>query len=180
MSLYLRDKSWMRVLCFLFFTLLSLTLSVNKVNSQTIVSAMGGVDTNFIIQSNSSELDVLKQCVIRRGNYESNFSSYQDEDRGEGSFGYGYGLQMIYLEFVSYSKIIEVRKKKSGSNKKYYQVDLFDDKNKHLVKVKLKFNEVKQNTNNSDLRTYSINFNKIPLVLLDITKTIEITLIDPN
>ncbi len=184
MNLISKFKSLIHILCLSTITLLSVAISTNKAHSQKIISALGGIDTNFVIQSDSTKLDVLKQCIIKRGKYKSDygFSDYQNESRGTGSYGYGYGygLQVIYLEFVSYSKIKIVTKINPVSDKEFYQVDLFDTKDKLLLKVKLNLDYIKQNTNYDDLTTYSINLNKIPIVLLDITKTIEIARINPN
>ena len=134
---------------------------------------VGGIKTDFIIITNTIEIPVVAQALLKRGisNYKSDYGLYHD-----GAYGhaYGYGLETFHFEFATTTTLTEIYRNKENVGEKYYEIELLDENDKSLMITELDFDDVKIVYNGVDLTTYSINFNKIPLILLDKTRKINI------
>ena len=143
----------------IFFTSLSILICVPLVvASQTATEILGGVITSYSITSDSVELNTSNQLLIRRAeNYYDNSS--------ESSYGYGY--QAFHLEFMS-TKKIRVRKG-IGPRKQGFAIELYDEIGELLANIDLSDIDVAyvENLPKRSIYTYSINLEKVPIVLFD-------------
>lgn len=153
--------------------LFAFLLSSTGVNSQSLVKNFGGVKTNFKINLNSEDISVIDQVIVQRGTREYNSYSFS-----EGAYGYGYGLQSLYLEFITDTKIEmkDVPDRKVWRTR--YEIKLVDEQNSTLLILKVKFNKLRILSNGDDLFTYSLNLREFPLVLLDRTRKLSIKRVD--
>lgn len=158
-----------QAVCVSYLSFFIFSVAANNLYAQSLMEEFGAVTTEFNIISDSIEISVLAQAIVKRGEYYSNSGAFSD-----GAYGYGYGLQSYHLEFLSTSKIIEVNEIVKRHKRDYYEIKLVDDNNNFLLIDKLRERDVQVSTNGKDLTTYSINLNKIPLILLDKTKTVHI------
>lgn len=148
--------------------LITMMVTVETANAQSLIEKLGGVRTEFVIRSISTDVPVLSQAIVKRGMHRSNYSTGLEQ-----AYGYAYGLQTYYLEFSTNSKIHERYVNKKG-RRTYYEIKLFDNLGKLILVKNIGNHMVKVSSNGDDLRTYSVNLKEIPMVLLDQTKKIEI------
>lgn len=139
---------------------------------------LGGVNTNFEFSSDSVELTIIDQALIQRGFYDFKF----DEDKSvtysyANAYGYGYGLQTFHLEFITTSEIKQVIAYETKPIQAKYNIKLYDDKNILMVNFEVLYRESKTTSQTSGMSSYSINLNRIPVILFNKTKRIDITII---
>ncbi len=139
--------------------------------SQSLIEKLGGVKTEFVFVSDSKELPIFSQAIIQRGVYDMHHSSLSDK-----AYGWGYGMQAYRLEFLTKAKLAELPIIKRRLKRKYYSLSLVDGNNTTLLTHKIYVADMIVSTNDAGLTTYSINMNKIPMVVLDKTHTIHIEL----
>ena len=133
-------------------------------NAQSLTEKLGGVKTDFIFISDSAEMNIVDQAILKRGF--SNYGSYSDG-------AYGYGFQTFYLEFMTTSKI----KERYSKNRKlitHYKIDFLTKNDSLLSSFTLYSSGVIKISSRENLQTYSINLYKIPIILLERTKKIRI------
>lgn len=156
---------------------LLMIISVNT-HTQTLIDKIGGVRTDFTITTDSLDMQVQSQAIVKRGvsDFEADWSGYWD---GAYGIGYGYGLQTYHLEFSTDLKLIEKFKYREGSKEihYYYLVTLTDKNDNTLLVIELNLNSIKSVSNGEYLTTYSLDLNEIPMILLDKTEKIDIVLI---
>lgn len=140
-----------------------------NLHAQSLIERLGGVKTDFQFTTDSLEMPIIDQVIIKRG-----VSDYNYNDVGDSGYGYGYGLQTLHLEFITKSAIIERQRSDKRERNSLYEIKLMDKKGALLLIRKLKLRELLKVSNGDDLFTYSINLKKIPMVLLNKTKTINI------
>jgi len=153
-------------LCFL---MISLT-----VNSQTIFEKFGGVKTDFKLYSSDLDLEVIDQCLVRRGVRNTRINYENDS-------AYGYGYESIHFEFVckkrpQFDLIIDKAAKRKWT---FFRLELYNGKNKmfysvDLSETNLRVYEMEQPDKILNF-VYSINMVNIPLILLDQVEKIDIT-----
>lgn len=156
------------------FTVLIVILTAISpgLRAQSLIEGLGGVKTNFRFTMDSGEMPIIEQAILKRG-----VSDYNYNDTGDSGYGYGYGLQTFHLEFITKSAMNEKYRSKNRMKRKFYEIKLLDETNTLLLIIKMKLREVVKVSNGDDLFTYSINLKKIPMVLLDRAKIININII---
>jgi hypothetical protein len=140
--------------------------------SQSIFEKAGGVKTDFRIFSDSSELTILTQGLIERGFFKTDYATTENQ-----SYGMGYGLQVWYLEFVTTENLKWVEQRRQGAilfGRSYFEIVLLDENNAPLMITKLPAKYLRKGTNENGLFTYSFDLQEIPIILLDLTVTIQI------
>jgi len=153
--------------------LIILTFSSTTIYSQSLTEKIGGIKTNFVIVSDTNRLKINDQAFFKRGlsKFSTEYSNYQ-----EGGYGYGYGLQTYRLEFITTDEFNTIR---GNDNKKiWYKLSLIGTDNTTLLQAYLDRTKILKYSNGSDLRTISINFQDIPLIVLDNTQVIKIEKIE--
>lgn len=143
---------------------------------------LGGVNTNFEFSSDSVELTIIDQAIIQRGFYAFNFDKDKSVSNSNANaygygYGYGYGLQTFHLEFITTSEIKQVIAYETKPVEAKYSIKLYDDKNILLVNFEVLYRDSKATPQTSGISSYSINLNRIPIILFNKTKRIDITII---
>lgn len=171
--LYSFKNSFLFLSFIVFFTLSSQTLF-----SQTdLLENTGAARTNYIFINDNNELPVSSQIIVKRGYHNKDLRYVLDEGEAFG-YAYGYGLETYHMEFISEKKLADpVLENKKKIKHKYYQIKLADKKDKIIAHLKISYDHVNLVSNNEDMYTYSINLEKIPIILLYKTKKIYIDLI---
>ena len=156
---------------FIAFMIIVNLISFNS-NSQSLTEKLGGVKTDFVFISDSIEMDIIDQIILKRGVKDSN-TSYGSYSDGAYGYGYGYGFETFHLEFITTSKIKEI---KFYERKKWthYKIDLMAENDSLLYSFKKYPSDVVKVLNGDSLQTYSINLYKVPMIFLDRTKKIRI------
>jgi hypothetical protein len=152
---------------------LVLAFSCNLV-SQPLSESLGGIKTNFQYFSDTVNLNVTDQILILRAEKRSHTNTVS-------GVGYGYGYQSFHLEFVSYMTLIKDYSQYNRS--RILKLKFFDENKSELATRILPITDLDQVYNEDyDPRLmnhpifYSIDLISVPIVLLDKTKIISITL----
>lgn len=155
-----------------------LVASSSYLYSQSFIEKIGGVSTNFLFSSDSIDLQIIDQAIIQRGY--SNFSVDEDKSVSNSyanAYGYGYGLQTFHLEFITTSEIKQIVAYETKPIQAKYNIKLYDDKNTMILEFEVLYRESKATSKLSGMTSYSINLYRIPMILFDKTKKIDITII---
>lgn len=164
------SESNLRKKCQRFIVLISILIStIPSLYSQSLIENLGGVKTDFQFTTDSVEIPIIEQAILRRG-----VSKYNSGIVSDGGYGYGYGLQTFHLEFITEAKITERYRSGKRSNRKHYEIKLWDENDSLLLHIGIQLSELRKVSNGKNLYTYSINLNRIPIVLLDKTQKINI------
>lgn len=134
-------------------------------NAQSLTEKLGGVKTDFVFISDSLEMDIVDQAILKRG--VRKYDSYSDG-------AYGYGFQTFHLEFITTSKIKEIyfneRRKWA-----HYKIDLIAENDSFLYSInKYSSDDVRMVSGEDSLHAYSIDLYQIPIIILDKTEKIRI------
>lgn len=161
---------------FISLLLFSLTLSIvcNNAQSQSLTEKLGGITTDFVFYSDSTELTIIDQAIIKRGVY--NFKVKQNAQYSYGH-GYGYGLQTFHLEFTATSDIKTINEYKDKPTKAICQIYMYDENDNLLINFAVQYYTSKVAKQTSETKSYSINLGQIPIIILNRTSKIDITLI---
>lgn len=147
----------------------ALILFAINAQSQSLFEKLGGVETNFTIVSNSNDLSILSQGVIKRNITETdNFHS------GLSTLKAGYSYEVHYLEFITTSDIVELYKLQQPTGRTFYELNLYDDADNLLYTYTLGSKWAHIITSEAGLKTYSFDLNRTPMILLNKTKKISI------
>ena len=157
-----------------FSVLILLSLFSTNIFSQSLTEKLGGITTNFVFYSDSTELKVIDQAIIKRG--VSNFKVKQNAQYSYGH-GYGYGLQTFHLEFTATSDIKQINEYKDKPTKAVYQIYMYDESDNLLVNFAVQYYTSKVAKQTSEIKSYSINLGQIPIIILNRTTKIDIALI---
>jgi hypothetical protein len=144
--------------------------SANIIGAQNLEESLGGTKTNFQIYSDTVNLKVSDQIIIKRAEKQT----YSDSNFGT---GWGYGYQSFHLEFITNKNIkIENYKYKAGrDNETKLELIFYDSNNRILATSSLPYYYVDLYNNPSitdSVFFYSIDLIDIPIVLLDKTAKI--------
>jgi len=142
---------------------------VSNLHAQSLFEKLGGIKTDFIIISDSTELNIISQGIIKNSFYDSNYSTSENQ-----SYGYGYGVECYYLEFITDVIIKPIIRRSFLFNHEFYDIQCFDESGNCILKESIRVNQCKKASNNNNLYSYSINLHSIPIVIMDITKKIVI------
>ena len=158
---------------FLFFIFLLISTS-SSIYAQSLIEKLGGVKTDFIFTSNSTDIKVIDQAIILRG-----FSNYNIQTNSSNSYGhaYGFGLQTFYLEFITTSELKIFEKFKKKASRAIYDIKLYDKNDTLILNFGVLYSKSKPSIKTSGITSYSINLIQIPLIIFDRVKTIDVTLI---
>lgn len=100
------------------FLVIVLVAFIPNLYSQSLIENLGGVKTNFIITTDSVEMTILEQVIIKRG-----VRNYKARIFDDGGYGYGYGLQTFHLELITKVEFVEkYRREKILSKILYHQI----------------------------------------------------------
>lgn len=158
-----------------FFLLIA---SASYLYSQSFIEKIGGVSTHFEFSSDSVNLSVIDQAIIQRGYFDFNFDQDKSVNNSYASaYSYGYGLQTFHLEFITTSEIKQIVAYKTKPIQAKYNIKLYDDKNTKILEFEVLYRESKVTPKLSGMTSYSINLYRIPMILFDKTKKIDITII---
>lgn len=133
--------------------------------SQTITDQLKVADCDYEIVYETKKLNVIKQIIIKRGSYQSNYN--WDSESG---YGYGFGYESYHLEFV-YLNNEDI--KNTGN----ITIEFFDTDGEMLASYNYStfLNKKSQFPKFTKLKKYySINLCNVPLLILDDTKRIVI------
>lgn len=172
------EKSFKYNLQFIILVFFLLVTSKSHLYSQSIIEKIGGVTTNFEFSSDSVDLRIIDQAIIQRGYFDFKF----DQDKSvinsyANAYGYGFGLQTFHLEFITTSEIKQIVAYETKPIQAKYNIKLYDDKNTIIVEFEVLYRESKATPKISGMSSYSINLNRIPIILFNKTKKIDITII---
>lgn len=164
---------------------------VSNLQSQSLFEKLGGIKTDFIIKSDSTELNIISQGIIKNSFYESDYSTSVNQ-----SYGYGYGVECYYLEFITDVKIKPIIRRTFLINFEVYNIQCFDESGNCILKESVMGHTCKKTSNenpvqpnphtatnvrivkktsiDNTLYSYSINLHSIPMIILDKTKKIVI------
>jgi hypothetical protein len=146
--------------------------------SQSFIEKIGGVSTNFEFSSDSVDLPIIDQAIIQRGYFDFRFDNDKSVKNAYASaYGYGYGLQTFHLEFITTSEIKQIVAYKTKQIQAKYNIKLYDDKNTMILEFEVFYQESKVTPKLSGMSSYSINLYRIPMIIFDKTKRIDITII---
>ncbi|MEL7220637.1 MAG: hypothetical protein AAGJ93_04910 [Bacteroidota bacterium] len=151
--------------------------------AQSITESIGGVNTKFIIKSDSVLLNDSQQLIIKRGAYD--FSRELNAPANTTlNVGYGYGYESYHLEFTSQQEILTViqSQRKQARRDEYFLIQLLDQSGVSYRNIELNATEVESISGARSVRdklyAYSINLNQIPLVVLNDIAEINIIRIE--
>jgi len=159
-----------KIISFVFFIFIN-----GLLNAQNISSALGSIKTNFQFYSDTINLDVTSQFIIKNaGTFkESDFSTYSDGSSW--GYGLGAGYESYHLEFVTNKELSSKVVKKATYT---YEIN-FVDSNKAILAVKTFDNSKVSHLSNRYIKDapnfYSFDLIYIPISVLDRTKEIHIT-----
>ena len=153
---------------------LIIQLSVFNIDAQSLSESLGAVKTNFQIISDTKDLKVMDQFIIKRAEKKSYTRSFS-----EGGYGYGYGYQSFHLEFVTQETYIqkEFDHKEAKNNNDKLKLTFYDKSDKIIATYVLDFSvvDLKYELAFDKMRYfYSIDLIGIPIVLLDETVKIDL------
>lgn len=162
----------MKTSIFLFVILLFTTTNIY---AQGLEESFGGFKTNFQIYSDTTNLNVTNQMLIKRAEKKS----YINQSLDSGA-GYGYAYESFHLEFATHNKyVIRTFKHRTGrNNNDKLELTFYDSNNNTLATHTLDFSAVDlfYSLESPNIQFfYSIDLIDIPVVLLK--KTAKINLI---
>jgi len=158
------------------FFLLFLLLSNNMIFSQALNEKLGGVKTNFIFFSDTVDLEVNNQFLIKSAEKFSDVDYLNTTDH----FGYGGSYESYHLEF-STKKFLSVGYVKKPDYE--FELSFYDGENKVIetlgystVFERYTPNYVKKVTiaGNSEMRFFSFDLINIPISLLEKANKINV------
>lgn len=160
----------MKAIVFLF---LVIQLSLFNGSAQNLENALGGVNTNFQLFSDTTNLNPTNQLIIKRA--EKNSSS----DASFGT-GWGYGYQSFHIEFISDKNLTEKTfKYRAGrDNEDKLELTFYGSNHVVLATCLVHYSVVdllSHSSADSSRYFYSIDLVDIHIVLLN--ETIKINLI---
>jgi hypothetical protein len=161
----------MKIKLFVIFSLLN-----GFVFAQDISSALGRIDTNFVFYSDSIDLEVSSQFIIKKaGTFHYEDSRTSDSDGWGYGFGYGGGYESHHLEFVTIKKLVAIEKKQVDYK---FEIDFVDSTKTIIASETFDESKVSHYNNDSIIGSphfYSIDLITIPISVLDRTSEIFIT-----
>jgi hypothetical protein len=171
-----KSSKWIAHFIAIVFFLFAATTS--HLYSQSLIEKIGGVSTSFEFSSDSVDLPIIDQAIIQRGYFDFSF----DRDKSvinsyASAYGYGYGLQTFHLEFITTSDIKQIVAYDTKPVQAKYNIKLYDDKNTMILEFEVLYQESKATPKLSGMTSYSINLYRIPMILFNKTKKIDITII---
>ena len=148
----------------------------SNIKSQSIINNFGGIETEYIIYSDTLDLEVEEQILIKRA-----VSNHKHYIQSESGYGYGYGYSAIHLEFISKHSITSVNQKGKWPYLTYFKITLYSNSDiplylVNVLHVSSQYIAIGQNTK----YIYSIEVKNIPVLILEkahkinIVKVIEI------
>lgn len=158
----------MKVKMFLFLIIL---LTVGISNAQTLGESLGGVKTNFQIFSDTADLKITNQMIIKRA--EKKASKYLSN---ESAYGYGFGYQSFHLEFVTRESYVLEKVDQNRAYTDKIELTFYDSNDIALATHTLNFSivDLSYNIQSDEIQFfYSIDLIGIPIVLLDQTAKIN-------
>lgn len=159
-----------------FFLFASFQFLPNHLLGQTVTEKMGGVKTAFIITSDNLNLDLLDQMIIKRGEG-TYYAELSSDPYGEGGMGisYGIGKETFHLELMSFNAIGKRDSKQKG-NRGRFLIQFYDNQNQPICNILVPPKDLIStvDSENPQFFMYSINLARVPLVILDHTKRINI------
>ncbi|MDH5398797.1 MAG: hypothetical protein OEX02_11655 [Cyclobacteriaceae bacterium] len=154
-------------------TVISL-LSFHHIPAQNLSDHLGAVKTNFQIYSDTTNLQVSEQILIKRASHDA----YRYYEGG----GVGYGYEEYHLEFTV-GKKINSENLWPGYLERFYQDNrticklvFYDQFNNTLATKMVLFVDQLFNPDETEFYFYSIDLRDIPLVLLN--KTVKINIVE--
>ncbi len=140
-------------------------------NAQTISSALGCVKTNFQFYSDTTNLEVTSQFIIKNaGIFKKSVSDGLDY-----GYGYGGGYESYHLEFITNKELSTEVNRKVNYN---YEINFTDSNNIILATTTFDNDKVSHFSNRYFKDTpkfYSFDLINIPISVLDRTRKIYIT-----
>jgi len=150
-----------------------------QLNAQNISSALGCIKTDFQFYSDTIDLDVTSQFILKNAGIfkESRSSEYTG---GGWGYGYGGGYESYHLEFIT-DKDLSTRVNKSVNYK--YEISFVDSINVILATITFDDDKVLHYSNRlikNPPNFYSFDLINTPVSVLDRTRKIYITEIIPR
>ena len=146
-----------------------LIISVGFVNAQDLSEKLGGVKTNFRFTSDTIDLNVSDQFIIK------NAGAYnRTEEIYSGGYGYAAGYDSYHLEFITNKNLSYEYFKRYTSF--HFIISFYNSDN--ILLTKKQFYQEVSRYRNPDIKGspifYSIDLYNIPVSLLDKTSRINI------
>jgi len=149
-------------------------LSFHKVPAQSSFEHLGAIKTNFQIYSDTTNLLVSEQILIKPANRDS-YSNYKNGEAG-------YGYEEYHLEFTT-QKTIHAEYSLPGYHKRFYQDDgtvcklvFYDQSNNILATKTILSVDMLYNPGKVEFYFYSVDLRVVPIVLLE--KTLKINIVE--
>ena len=156
----------------LFFLFTACFITMSNVHAQQLYTGMGGIKTHFQIYSDTSNLNVTDQILIKQAEKKSYIDWVNHA-------GYGYGYESYHLEFATNKDLfVENFKKRTGrDNEKKIKMIFMDSNHKELATVTRSFdstNATSASQPENSCTFYSFDLINIPSLLLDKTAIINL------
>ena len=151
----------------LFPLFLILFSTSSLVKAQTITPALDGYRPAFRISTDSMEMTVVDQVLIKRAVKDYFFDRILDA-------AYGMGYEAWHWEFVTRQPILKRNLK--GKKESFVRLELYNRKEECIGRFDLPLDRLQstQSLSGQKIMTYSINLIDIPLILLDRTRRVDV------
>lgn len=157
---------------FLFFIITGLFTLTANAQAQSLTEKLNGIETSFKVNWQVKNLKITDQGIYKRG------LSRSYTDGGpvlEYGMGYGYGVEVFRLEFITNDEVEMISKRKQ-----FYQLTLVDLQSTVLLKMNIDAREIEVFTNGLDMNIISISLQSVPLIVLNKTEYINVDIISNN
>lgn len=139
--------------------------------SQNLSESLGGINTNFQFYSDTIDLKVTDQIIIRRAE-----KSIGSDFIGDAAAGWGYGYQSFHLEFVAREnlKIKYFKHPKARTISDSLELTFYDSNNTVLANYLSDISIIDSYKVHDSQFLYSIDLIDIPILFLDKTEKINL------
>lgn len=151
--------------------LLIIPLAMSAQN-QSLIEQLEGVETSFKITWQENDLKLTDQAVFKRG---LSRYKYGEEPVMEYGYGFGYGVETFRLEFMTNDSIEVIDS--SYKRRFNYEIVLVDSDDSILLKTNVNRSDILKFSNGKNLNTISINLQSLPLIVLNKTSVIKISIV---
>lgn len=152
---------------FTLFLIIAICTISNLSYSQSITEKLGSIKTDFYIYIDSTELTILNQIIIKRGQSKSDYGNCNSDNE---SYGYAYGVETFHLEFICKENF----KIKSNNpfNRSKRRIEFYNEWNELIISKSI--SNIERISEKEDMNILSIDLKNIPIVILDYIQTIKI------
>lgn len=137
---------------------------------QSLSTQLGAIQTRFKFTSGTKELKINHQFISKTGKYFYKYSEYENK-----SFGYAAGYESLNLEFAC---IVDLSSEVDKYYFNKYLIRFYDENNSLITSIHFDPDRVKRVVNTEEvdgLYYYSFDLVDVPIIVLDNTKTMDIT-----